>query len=68
MTYVTTSTGGPDLSGGRLLRIVAAVAACHRWAYAMQMRYDRLGARGFQPGAAGLAAMMASLDAAPRDR
>ncbi len=30
MTYVTTSTGGPDLSGSRLLEILAAVAACHR--------------------------------------
>lgn len=62
MTDLTFATSGPDLGGSRLLRTAAAVMDCYRWALAMQMRYDRLGARGFRPGAQGLDALMASLD------
>jgi hypothetical protein len=66
MTDLAITTGGPNLHGSHLLRTVASVVACHRWAYAMQMRYDQLGAKGFEPGAAGLEALMASLDPDPR--
>ncbi len=59
----TTRTGGPRLRADGALRIVAAAAACHRWARAMEARHDRLGAGGFQPGAEGLDALLASLDA-----
>lgn len=68
LTIPTIRTGGPRLRVDGILRIAAAVAACHRWALAMETRYDRLGVKGFQPGAAGLEALMTSLDAEPDHR
>lgn len=59
-------TGGPKFDGARFLRAAAAVVACHRWAYVMQARYDRLGATGFARDAAGFEQLMRSLDGDPR--
>ena len=65
---LTIRTGGPGFDGARFLRTAAAVVDCHRWACAMQLRYDRLGAAGFRRDAAAFERLMASLDPGPRDR
>lgn len=62
MTDLTINMGSRANFGGRLLEIVAAVAACRRWAYAMQARYERLGAAGFQPDAISIEALVSGLE------
>lgn len=62
MTDLTINIGSRANIAGRLLEIVAAVAACHRWAYAMQARYERLGAGGFQPAAISFETLVSGLE------
>ncbi len=62
MTDLTANLGGHANISGRLLEIIVAVAACRRWAYAMEVRYERLGAAGFQPNAISFEALMSDLE------
>ncbi len=61
MTDLTINMGGGSFRD-RALEIAAAVLACHRWAYAMQARYDRLGACGFQQDATSFQTLLSGLE------
>lgn len=68
LTLRTRRIGGPDFIGTGLVDLISTVLACRRWAYAMQGRYERLGANGFRRDARAFDVLMEEIDPGARGR